>query len=138
MMFRLALLFVLTAVGRTWADVPPICNRPHRYRSTQTRRRSRRRSSRLDPSLDHILAADTKGIVTKGENYFGVIEGSTWVPDSEGGYLLFTDFAANVIINGRPTTRQLSVFLEKSGYTGSLADIAHEGRMTTTQYGAPL
>src|SRR3954471_21785331 len=62
---------------------------------------------RLDPSLDRILAADAKVIVTKGQNYFGVIEGSAWVAEPKPGYLLFTDFAANVIYKWAPDERQL-------------------------------
>lgn len=93
---------------------------------------------RLDRSLDHIVSPGSRVIVAKGENYFGVIEGAAWVPDGANGYLLFTDFVANVVYKWAPANRQLSVFLEKSGYTGNLADIAYEGRMTVTQYGAPL
>ena len=52
---------------------------------------------RLDPSLDRIVSPDAKVMVTKGQNYFGVIEGSAWVADGSSGYLLFTDFAANVV-----------------------------------------
>jgi gluconolactonase len=92
--------------------------------------------ARLDPALDHIVATNAKVTVLKGENYFGVIEGAAWVPDARSGYLLFTDFVANVIYKWAPDTQQVSVFLEKSGYTGNLAD--YTGRMTTTQYGAPL
>lgn len=92
----------------------------------------------LDPALNHIVPADAKVIVAKGENYFGVIEGSAWIPDKKSGYLLFTDFAANVVYKWQPQGSQLSVYLEHSGFTGSLVDIAHEGRMTTTQYAAPL
>jgi len=91
---------------------------------------------RLDPSLDHIIAANAKVTVVKGENYFGVIEGGAWVPDGKSGYLLFSDFVANVLYKWAPDTAQLSVFLTKSGYTGSLAD--YSGHITTTQYGAPL
>jgi gluconolactonase len=93
---------------------------------------------RLDPALDRLLSADAKVLVTKGQNYFGVIEGSAWVAGSKPGYLLFTDFAANVIYKWAPDTRELSVYLEKAGFTGKLSDIAYEGRMTTTQYAAPL
>lgn len=92
----------------------------------------------LDPALNHIVPADTKVIVAKGQNYFGVIEGSAWIPDGRSGYLLFTDFAANVVYKWQPKDRQLSVYLERAGFTGDLVDIAHEGRMTTTQYAAPL
>lgn len=93
---------------------------------------------RLDPLLDHLVPSGARVIVAKGENYFGVIEGSAWVPAGQSGYLLFTDFVANVVYKWAPDNRQLSVFLEKSGYAGNLADIAYEGRMTVTQYGAPL
>lgn len=93
---------------------------------------------RLDPSLDHIVSPGARVIVAKGENYFGVIEGSAWVAAGSSGYLLFTDFVANVVYKWSPEDRGLSVFLERSGYTGNLADIAYEGRMTVTQYGAPL
>ena len=96
------------------------------------------RVARLDPPLDHILSPGSRVIVAKGENYFGVIEGAAWVPAGASGYLLFTDFVANVVYKWAPESRQLSVFLDKSGYTGNLADIAYAGRMTTTQYGAPL
>ena len=96
------------------------------------------RVERLDPLLDHIVASGARVIVAKGENYFGVIEGSAWVAAGQSGYLLFTDFVANVVYKWAPEDRQLSVFLDKSGYTGDLADIAYEGRMTVTQYGAPL
>jgi gluconolactonase len=96
------------------------------------------RVQRLDPLLDHIVPPGSRVIVAKGENYFGVIEGSAWVPAGGSGYLLFTDFVANVIYKWAPENRQLSVFLDRSGYTGNLADIAYEGRMTVTQYGAPL
>jgi gluconolactonase len=96
------------------------------------------RIERADPQLDHIVSPGSRVIVAKGQNYFGVIEGGAW--DSAGGssYLLFTDFVANVVYKWAPEKRQLSVFLERSGYTGNLADIAYEGRMTVTQYGAPL
>lgn len=92
---------------------------------------------RLDPALDRLISANAQVTVAKGQNYFGVIEGSAWV-GSRPGYLLFTDFAANVIYKWAPDTRQLSVYLEKAGFTGKLHDIAYEGRMTTTQYAAPL
>jgi gluconolactonase len=91
---------------------------------------------RLDPAVDHIVSANEQVIVAKGENYFGVIEGAQWVPGGKSGYLLFTDFVANVVYKWAPDNRQLSVFLEKSGYTGSLAD--YTGRLITLQYGAPL
>jgi gluconolactonase len=135
---RLALLLVLAALSAARADEPTNMQQASPVPLVPDGQALATRVVRLDPSLDRIVSADAKVIVAKGQNYFGVIEGSAWVADGKSGYLLFTDFAANVIYRWAPDTQQLSVFLEKSGYTGSLADIAHEGRMTTTQYGAPL
>jgi gluconolactonase len=91
---------------------------------------------RLDPALDHLVARNAKVTVVKGENYFGVIEGAAWVADQAGGYLLFTDFTANVIYKWSPGMQQLAVFLTKSGYTGNLDD--YKGHVLPTQYGAPI
>ena len=135
---RVALLLVLAAANVARAAEPTNMQQAAPIPLAPDGQALATRVVRLDPSLDRIVAADAKVIVAKGQNYFGVIEGSAWVADGQSGYLLFTDFAANVIYKWTPVARQLSVFLEKSGYTGSLADIAHEGRMTTTQYGAPL
>src|ERR1700722_4569730 len=70
---------------------------------------------KLDPALDDIIAPGAK-LEVLGE-HFGLTEGPLWVRDGKKGYLLFSDCAANVIYkwsSGDP----LSVFLEKSGYTG--------------------
>jgi len=91
---------------------------------------------RLDPSLDHILSASAKVTVVKGENYFGVLEGGTWVPEGASGYLLFSDFPANVIYKLAPESQQISVFLTKSGYTGDLSEFT--GHPIPMQYGAPI
>ena len=71
---------------------------------------------RLDPALDALLSPNTKPELLKGD-YFGAVEGPVWV-GTGGGYLLFSDMAANVIYKWTPQG-QLSVFLEKSGYTGN-------------------
>ncbi|HEY3092637.1 MAG TPA: SMP-30/gluconolactonase/LRE family protein [Vicinamibacterales bacterium] len=71
---------------------------------------------RLDPALDAVIPAHAKAELLKGD-YFGATEGPVWV-DAAGGYLLFSDMAANVIYKWTPKG-QLSVFLEKSGYTGN-------------------
>jgi gluconolactonase len=71
---------------------------------------------RLDPALDALITPGAKAELLKGD-YFGAIEGPVWV-DSDGGYLLFSDMAANVIYKWTPAG-QLAVFLEKSGYTGN-------------------
>ena len=79
------------------------------------------RVERLDAALDEVIAQDTQ-IETLGDR-FALTEGALWVPDAsipapERGYLLFSENAGNVIYKwqrGRP----LSVFLEKSGFTGT-------------------
>jgi gluconolactonase len=91
---------------------------------------------RLDPSLDRIVSANAKVTVVKGENYFAVLEGGTWVPDGKSGNLLFTDFPANVIYKWAPDAGQLSVFLTKSGYTGNMTEFT--GHPIAMQYGAPI
>ena len=81
---------------------------------------------RLDPALDAVIPANAKAELLKGD-YFGATEGPVWV-DADGGYLLFSDMAANVIYKWTPKG-QLSVFLEKSGYTGN--DINNVGGQYT-------
>lgn len=72
---------------------------------------------RLDPALDAIVAVDAKAELLKGD-YFGAIEGPLWVDEGQSGYLLFSDMAANVIYKWTPAG-QLSVFLDRSGFTGT-------------------
>ena len=69
---------------------------------------------RFDPGLDSLVSPNAKADLLKGD-YFGATEGPVWVDD---GYLLFSDMAANVIYKWTPSG-QLTVFLEKSGYTGT-------------------
>jgi len=73
--------------------------------------------ARFDAALDAVVPASAKAELLKGD-YFGAIEGPVWVDDSGGGYLLFSDMAANVIYKWTPAG-PLSVYLEKSGYTGN-------------------
>lgn len=84
------------------------------------------RVERLDPGLDAVLSADAT-VETLGDR-FALTEGPLWIREPGGvGYLLFSDNAANVIYKwqrGRP----LTVFLEKSGFTGS--DISRVGAQT--------
>jgi len=82
---------------------------------------------RLDPALDALIPANAKAELLKGD-YFGAIEGPVWVDDTRGGYLLFSDMAANAIYKWTPAG-QLSVFLDKSGYTGN--DINNVGGQYT-------
>jgi gluconolactonase len=72
---------------------------------------------RLDPALDALIHAGAKAELLKGD-YFGATEGPVWVGEGRSGYLLFSDMAANVIYKWTPAGA-LSVFLDKSGYTGT-------------------
>lgn len=78
---------------------------------------------RLDPALDSIVDSNAR-LEVLGE-HFGLTEGPVWI--REGGYLLFSDCAANVIYKWSPT-EPLSVFLERSGFTGR--DILNVGQQT--------
>ena len=80
---------------------------------------------RLDPALDSIVRADSR-LEVLGE-HFGLTEGPVWINDARGGYLLFSDCAANVIYKWQPDA-PLSVFLERSGFTGS--DNLNAGQQT--------
>lgn len=71
---------------------------------------------RLDPALDSLISSDSP-LEVLGE-HFGLTEGPVWVKDASGGYLLFSDCAANVIYRWQPNA-PLSVFLERSGFTGT-------------------
>jgi hypothetical protein len=74
-----------------------------------------------------IISADAK-IEILGEHFL-LTEGPVWIQEPAGGYLLFSDCAANVIYKwmaGKP----LSVFLEKSGYTGT--DTLNVGQQTVS------
>lgn len=82
---------------------------------------------RLDPELDNLISSDAK-LETLGE-HFGLTEGPVWVPQGRNGYLLFSDCAANVIYKWAPNS-PLSVFLEKSGYTGT--DVSNAGDQTVS------
>jgi gluconolactonase len=74
------------------------------------------RIEKLDPALDEIVATDA-ALETLGDR-FALTEGPVWVLEGNSGYLLFSDNAANVIYKWSPNT-PLSVFLEKSGFTGT-------------------
>jgi gluconolactonase len=83
------------------------------------------RIEKLDPSLDEIVDVNTP-LETLGDR-FTLTEGPVWVPDGGSGYLLFSENAGNVIYKwqaGQP----LSVFLEKSGFTGT--DMSRLGAQT--------
>jgi gluconolactonase len=82
---------------------------------------------RLDPALDQIVSADARFEMLKAD-YFGLTEGPVWIQQGRTGYLLFSDIGANVIYKWTPDGT-LSVFLDKSGYTGELAAIGFQGFM---------
>jgi gluconolactonase len=73
------------------------------------------RIEKLDPALDEVVALDAK-LETLGDR-FALTEGPVRVPEGNG-YLLFSDNAANVIYRWSPNV-PLSVYLEKSGFTGT-------------------
>ena len=80
---------------------------------------------KLDPALDEIISPDAK-LETLGE-HFGLSEGPVWVQHGGDGYLLFSDNAGNEIYKWSPHA-PLSVFLQKSGYTGK--DVMNVGAQT--------
>jgi gluconolactonase len=80
---------------------------------------------KLDPALDAVVSTDAR-LEQLGEG-FGITEGPVWV--SDGGYLLFSDIAGNVIYRWTPGG-QTSVFLEKSGFTGT--DNTNVGAQSTS------
>ena len=82
---------------------------------------------RLDPRLDDILAPDAT-LELLGD-HFGVTEGPLWVQEGDAGHLLFSDMPANVIYKRTPGG-QVSVFFEKSGYTGD--DVLNAGAQSTS------
>lgn len=69
---------------------------------------------KLDPTLDKLIAATARVETLKNE-YFAMVEGPVWIRN--GGYLLFSDMPANCIYKWQDG--KLSVFLEKSGFTGT-------------------
>ena len=69
-----------------------------------------------DPALDELIAPDARLEVVA--EHIGLSEGPLWIRDEQGGYLVFSDVAANVIYK-RTADGALSVFLERSGYTGT-------------------
>jgi gluconolactonase len=67
---------------------------------------------RLDPALDALVSPDAKLELVRGD--FGFTEGTTWVPEGNSGYLLFSDIPANVVYKMSPDGKNLSVYLERA------------------------
>lgn len=85
---------------------------------------------RLDPAADPIVPADAKVETLAGG--FGFLEGPIWVHTRFQGFLLFSDIPANVIRKWDPKAG-LSVFMEKSGFTGN--DASNVGGQTNNGNG---
>jgi gluconolactonase len=91
---------------------------------------------RLDPALDAIISPQAKFEPLKTD-YFGFLEGPVWVPEGRSGYLLFSDVPANRIYKW---DGKLSVWMERSGYTGrdsaSVGMELNNGRMEVIALGS--
>ena len=85
---------------------------------------------RVDSAADAIVPQDAK--VEKLAGDLGFLEGPIWVHSKGQGYLLFSDIPANVIRKWDPKGG-VSVFLEKSGFTG--ADASNVGGQTNNGFG---
>jgi gluconolactonase len=70
---------------------------------------------RLDPGLDAVVTADAR--VERVATGFGFTEGPVWV--RKGGFLIFSDIPVNVIHRLDPPDGRVSVFLDKTGFTGT-------------------
>ncbi len=75
-------------------------------------------------------------IVTKGENYFAVLEGRRLGRRRKIGPPAVHGFSDESRLQVDADTRELSVHMTKSGYSGSLLEFT--GHPVTTQYGAPI
>ena len=72
--------------------------------------------TRLDPGLDELIPPSAK--IEKLADDFGFLEGPVWVHTGKQAYLIFSDIPANEIKKWTPDGK-VSVFLDKSGFTGS-------------------
>jgi gluconolactonase len=111
-MDRLAAIMVVLGCSLARAQAPSVGDRPFQIQ-------------RLDPALDEIIAPDSK-LEVLGE-HFGLTEGPSGYARGARRYLLFSNCAANVVYRWTPASG-FSVFLEKSGYTGT--DIVNVGQQT--------
>lgn len=91
----------------------------------------------FDPSASQVIAPTAKVETLKNE-FFAFLEGPVWVPEGQGGYLLFSDMPANCIYKWQDG--KLSVFLEKSGFSGKDPSVAgievNNGRFQTVVIGS--
>ena len=78
-----------------------------------------------DPALDDIIAPSAQLVeLARG---FGLTEGGLWIAEGNSGYWIFAGLLDNVIYKVTPQ-KQVSVFMEKAGYTGN--DPEHVGTQT--------
>lgn len=71
---------------------------------------------RLDPAFDKLVAEDARiEVLAQG---FTWSEGSVWVPEETGGYVLFSDIPRNSVFKWKEG-EGVSLFLRPSGYTGN-------------------
>ncbi len=96
---------------------------------------------KFQPELDELISPNTK--IEQIADGFQFTEGPVWHP---GGYLLFSDPNANVIYKYSPLTKNVEVFITKSGYSGTdIGEIHqpgsngltldHNGRLYVCQHG---
>jgi gluconolactonase len=70
---------------------------------------------RLEPAFDSLVAPGAEiEVLARG---FTWTEGPVWVPDDDGGYLLFSDIPRNSVFKWKEGAG-ISLFLCPSGYTG--------------------
>ena len=81
--------------------------------------------TRADPALDQIISPDAK--LVELAHGFGLTEGGLWIAEGNSGYWIFTGLLDNVLYKVTPQ-KQVSVFMEKAGYTGNDPD--HVGTQT--------
>lgn len=95
----------------------------------------------IEPAFENVIAPAEK--VEKLADGFQFTEGPVWHPD---GFLLFSDPNTNVIYRYEPLSQNVSVYIDKSGYTGFNAGEYHqpgsnglaidaEGRLLVCQHG---
>src|SRR5207247_2096727 len=81
--------------------------------------------TRADPALDQIISPDAK--LVELAHGFGLTEAGLWIADGKSGYWIFGGLLDNVLYRVSPQG-QVSVFMEKAGYTGNDPD--HVGAQT--------
>jgi gluconolactonase len=81
--------------------------------------------TKADPALDQIISPDAK--LVELAHGFGLTEAGLWIADGRTGYWIFGGLLDNVLYKVTPQ-KQVSVFMEKAGYTGNDPD--HVGTQT--------